>query len=257
MKMLETIGFVGGGRVTRFLLEGWKHSGAMPAGVRVADTSPDILGALKGDFPDITPVSTAEAAAADLVVLAVHPPALKDVLAAVKPCLQAEATILSLAPKFTAAMIAGALGASRVVRMIPNAPSAIGRGYNPVAYSTGMDADTRTALAALFTPWGNAPEVAEKELEAYAIITAMGPTYLWFQWQVLRQLAAGFGLGPAAADRALLKMIEGSAACLLAAGRDPAKVMDMIPVKPLKDEEAAWSAAYRAKLSGLYEKIKT
>jgi pyrroline-5-carboxylate reductase len=31
----QTIGFIGGGRVTRILLEGWKRANAMPADILV------------------------------------------------------------------------------------------------------------------------------------------------------------------------------------------------------------------------------
>ena len=251
----RTIGFVGGGRVTRFLLEGWKRGAKTQPVVRVADCNADVLAALKRDFPAIAAVSAAEAAA-DLVILAVHPPVMKDVMAAIKPHVRPTATVLSLAPKVTAAAIVGALGVARVVRMVPNAPCAIGKGYNPVAYGKGVDAETKVSLMALFAPWGETVEVAERDLEAYAVISAMGPTYMWFQWQKIRELAMTFGLDGAAADRAILKTVEGAAECLLASGRAPEKVMDMIPVKPLKDDEATWMAAYGAKLSGLYDKIK-
>lgn len=256
MKAFKTIGCIGGGRVTRFLLEGWKRAGDLPGAVHVADPNGEVLAALTRDFPEVAAASAPAAAGCDLVVLAVHPPVMKDVLAVVQPHLGAGAAVLSLAPKFTSAAIAAALGAGRVARMIPNAPSAIGRGFNPVAFAAAVDAETKAALAGLFAPWGEAPEVPEKDLEAYAVLSAMGPTYLWFQWQALRELGADFGLDAAAADRAILQMSRGAAECLLASGRDPAKVMDMIPVKPLKDDEAAIASAYRAKLTGLHGKIK-
>jgi len=56
--------------------------------------------------------------------------------------------------------------------------------------------------------------------------------------------------------RAILRMIQGSAECLPASGRDPAAVMDMAPVKPLKDGEAIIAGAYRTKPTALYRKIK-
>lgn len=255
MNEIKTIGFVGGGRVTRFLIEGWRRANKMPSTVRVADCNAGVLDALTRDFSSIAAAPTAVAAACDLVVLAVHPPVMKEVMAEVKPCLKADATVLSLAPKFTAAAIADALAATRVARMIPNAPSAIGKGFNPVAY-TNLDGPAKAALNALFAPWGEAPEVPERDLEAYAMVSAMGPTYMWFQWQALRELATSFGLDTVAADRAIFLMIEGAAECLLASGREPTAVMDMIPVKPLKDDEPALVAAYRAKLTGLYDKIK-
>lgn len=256
MKSFSSAGFIGGGRATRFLLEGWKHAGRMPQDIKVADGNPDVLNALKREFPDIVTATVTEAGDCEFVVLSVHPPVMKEVLPNLKPLLKPDVVVLSLAPKITVAAMTAALGTDRIVRMIPNAPSAIGRGYNPVAYGRGVDAETKAALAALFAPWGEAPEVPEKDLEAYAMVSAMGPTYMWFQWQTLRELAAGFGLDPQAADRALLRMIEGAAECLLASGRKPADVMNMIPVRPLQEDEPAIVAAYCAKLSALYEKIR-
>ena len=107
-----------------------------------------------------------------------------------------QAIVVSLAPKVPLSAMATALGTTRVARMIPNAPSLIGRGYNPVTFGTGVDSDARAALAPLFTPWGEWPEVEERTLEAYAILTGMGPTYFWYQWQALRELAGQFGLSP-------------------------------------------------------------
>lgn len=256
MKTFDSIGFVGGGRATRFLLEGWKAAGPLSGNIHVADCNAQVLDALAADFQGIARATTAQASGCELVVLAVHPPVMKAAMETVRSHLGRAAVVLSLAPKFTAAAIAAALGTERIVRMIPNAPSSIGKGFNPVAYAAGVGADAKTALRGLFAPWGDAPEVPEADLEAYAILSAMGPTYLWFQWQALRELAADFGLGAADADRAILHMVNGSAECLLAAGRDPGKVMDMVPVKPLKDDEAVIVEAYRTRLAGLYAKIK-
>jgi pyrroline-5-carboxylate reductase len=80
--------------------------------------------------------------------------------------------------------------------MIPNAPSLIHKGYNPVVYSDLISTDEKTSLRELFGTWGEAPEVAEAKLEAYAILTAMGPTYFWFQWLKLQELGATSSLIP-------------------------------------------------------------
>ena len=59
-------------------------------------------------------------------------------------------------------------------------------------------------------PLGASPEVPEGDLEAYAVLTGMGPTYLWFQLYELLALAEGFGLGRAAAAEALGGMVGGA-----------------------------------------------
>ena len=76
MSTFESIGFIGGGRVTRFLLHGWRRVARMPPHVRVSDAAPDVLSALKADFPTVETVDHVSAARSSLVVLAVHPPAM-------------------------------------------------------------------------------------------------------------------------------------------------------------------------------------
>lgn len=255
METFRTVGFVGGGRVTRFLIEGWQAAAALPERIPVFDVNHDIVAALMRDFPPVLEERLEGVASADLLVLAVHPPVLREVMGTLRRTVRRDTPVLSLAPKITAAAIADALGVDQVVRMIPNAPSALGVGYNPVAYH-GVDHQTRAALERLFAPWGRCPEVPERELEAYAMISAMGPTYLWFQLQTLRDLARDFGLGLEQADEAILAMVEGAARCLLATGREPSQVMDMVPVRPLKDAEETIVAAYRTHLPVLYAKIR-
>jgi pyrroline-5-carboxylate reductase len=140
--------------------------------------------------------------------------------------------------------------------MIPNAPSIIGRGYNPVAFGEGVDAATREGLSALFAPWGAWPEVPERDLEAYAILTGMGPTYYWYQWQALRDVVLQFGLAPERADDALRQMLDGAAATLLQSGLTPAAVLDLIPVRPLQSIEESVTAAYGTALPALYTRIR-
>jgi pyrroline-5-carboxylate reductase len=253
-----TLGFIGGGRVTRIFLEGWTRAQKLPASIVVSDPNADSLVRLKRRFPTLTTTAeNASAAAQGVVFLAVHPPAIADVAGQIKASLRAEALLVSLAPKFTLAKLTGLLGGfARVARVIPNAPSVIGAGFNPVAFSPALSAEDRTEVTSLLGPLGDCPEVAEETLEAYAVLSAMGPTYLWFQLQALREVALGFGLSDAEVVRAMKRMACGATRTLLEAGLTPAEVMDLIPVKPLADMEASVIEMYRTRLPGVYQKIK-
>lgn len=251
-----TTGFIGGGRVTRILLLGWARAAALPTRILVHDPDDKALESLAATGVKVERVSARDAAGADVVFLALHPPVIAAALAEVKDALTQDAVLVSLAPKIKLAALVDAAGTSRIARMIPNAPSLMGQGYNPVAYGDGLDAKAKTELARLFAPWGEAPEVEEHHLEAYAILAAMGPTYFWFQWQALRDVAADFGLSQADADHALRAMLTGAVATLWEAGLPPAAVMDLIPVKPMADVAPAVDSAYRTLLPALHAKIR-
>ena len=254
----RSVGFIGGGRITRILLEGWQRANALPAAIVVSDVNDGVLSKLKARFPAIAAASDNTAAAAqDVVILAVHPPAMPQVAGGVRSSLKPGAVVVSLAPKFTIAKLSELLGGfARLARLIPNAPSLIGAGYNPMSFAPALSASDRSELMALFSPLGECPEVQESDLEAYAVLTAMGPTYLWFQLQALRELAADLGLGDGAITPALKRMVCGSTRTLLEAGLPAAEVLDLIPVKPLAEMEPQVTGLYRTRLPALYQKIR-
>jgi pyrroline-5-carboxylate reductase len=252
---MTTISFIGGGRVTRILLGGWARAGRGPASVIVHEPDDAAFEHIAKWVPRGNRVALETAAAADIVFLALHPPQIAATLSAIRTSIARNAILVSLAPKITLAQLSSGSGTARVARLIPNAPSIIGQGYNPVAFGAGLDTGARSALTSLFSPLGDAPEVDERDLEAFAILTAMGPTYFWPQWQALREVARGIGLSDAAADAGLRAMVTGAVATLLDSGLPPAGVMDLVPVKPLAEREATLVAMYHEILPALHQKI--
>ena len=83
----------------------------------------------------------------------------------------------------------------------------------------------------------------------------MGPTYLWFQLELLRSLGIDFGLSETAARHAVARMAHGAVSTLLESDLPPEQVLDLVPVKPLGGDEAAITAIYRSRLEPLYAKL--
>ena len=254
----KTIGFLGGGRITHIFLKALGDSTLPQNRVTVSDNQPDTLAKLKGVFPDITATAdNHQPATKDIVFVALHPPAIKSVLPEIKGSIQPQSIVISLAPVLTLLKLGELLGGfQRIVRLIPNAPSIVHAGYNPVSFSPAISSEERAEIESIIDPLGQHPVVAEETLEAYAIIAAMGPTYFWFQWQTLRQLATTFGLEPSDADATLANMLQGSIKTLFYSGLDYEAVCDLIPVKPLADQEAQIREAFEGNLSKLYKKLK-
>ncbi|MBU1176204.1 MAG: NAD(P)-binding domain-containing protein [Alphaproteobacteria bacterium] len=253
---MTRIGFVGGGRIARIMLEGWKRAGALPADVKVMDADAQLAARLAADFANTATAALDAVARQDVVIIALHPPLMAEVLPRIASALRPDAVVLSLAPKPRFAGLSRLLGGfSRLARQNPNAPSIIGRGFNPIAFAGGLDEPGRGMLLDLVAPLGSTPVVAEETIEAYALISAMGPTYLWFQFDVLRQLAAEFGLSETAARQAVAAMVHGAATTLLESDLEVDQVLDLVPVKPLGENEAAITAFYRDRLVPLYAKL--
>lgn len=253
----KNYGFIGGGRITKIILGGFKKADKMPSKVVVSDISNDILNKLKGFFPEINiTTDNTQSASQDAVFIALHPPVISGLLGEIKSHLKPNATVFSFAPKFTIAKLSEGLAFHRIARMIPNANSIIDRGYNPICFSKAFSEDEKKEILDMFSILGDCPEVTEEKLEAYAILTAMGPTYLWFQLFELQKIVESFGLTPQEASEGIVKMVIGSVEAMYESGLSPNEVMDLVPVKPIGDEEEGIKNIYRSKLEALFNKIK-
>ena len=252
------VGMVGGGRIARILLGGWARANVSPPSLVVSDTNLESLNRLKAEFPSVAVTQdNREAATQSVVLFALHPPAFASVLPEIKENLAPDAVLISLAPVWTMSRICGALGGfNRLARVIPNAPSIVGQGFNPLSFSERLTEEDRARVLAFFAPLGACPEVAESTLEAYAIVAAMGPTYLWYQLYQLMDLGVEFGLTREAAAEAVAAMVDGTSATMAASGLTPDGVMDLIPVKPLAALEPSVKEAYVTTLAALHKKLK-
>jgi pyrroline-5-carboxylate reductase len=103
---------------------------------------------------------------------------------------------------------------------------------------------------------GKTFETDEAKLEGYAIVSAMLPTYFWFQWQEMENLALETGLTAEEAKTAVRLTLKKALKLYFKSGLAPAEVMDLIPVKPIGENEPEIKNILNTKLLGLFAKIK-
>jgi pyrroline-5-carboxylate reductase len=255
--MKQSIGFIGGGRVTKILLQAFKNKNAQFSKIVVADTNKDVSDNLKKIFPDIQIENASTAASQDIVFISLHPPVVMDTLELVKDLFRAESIIISLAPKITMAKISSkAIRVKNVARLIPNATSLINEGYNPVCFSLTFSGSEKQKVFELLKLMGSTFEVPEEKLESYAIMSAMLPTYFWFQWKELADIGIKTGLTEEESKKSINETLIASLNLMYKSGLTATEVMDLIPVKPIGEHESQITEIYRTKLMGLFEKIK-
>ncbi len=256
---MKTLGFIGGGRITRILLNGFKNAGVSFGKISVYETNETVLNTLKNEFPQIgtSVADPSTAAAADWVFIALHPPVLMETLNAIRNSVRKDALVISLAPKITIEKIRSVLTAvPGIARMNPNAGSYVMKGFNPVCFAQETDKNAVKEFIEIFNKIGKTPVVPENQIEAYAVISAMGHTYFWYQFQQMRELGRSYGLTESEADEAVSSMITGTSETLFNSGLSFEKVVDLVPVKPMAEHENTIREFYKASLDGIYQKIK-
>lgn len=253
--MKKTIGFIGGGRITRIFLQAFRNKGYQPPGIAVFDISNEVLLDLKQKFPAVEISSPGEAAGQDLVFIALHPPVILDMLEQLKESIKDGSCVISLAPKVTIEKISARLnGHQNVARMIPNATSYINKGYNPVCFSEEFSG--KEEILEVMRLLGDTFVAEEPKMEAYAIASAMLPTYFWFQWQEMHLIGKKFGLEELESKETVEKTLAAAIETMYHSGLSYEEVIDLIPVKPLAIHESRIKGLLSDTLSELFEKIK-
>jgi pyrroline-5-carboxylate reductase len=179
-----------------------------------------------------------------------------ETLQAIKETVGESTVVVSLAPKITLEKMASVLPTKKVARMIPNATSFINEGFNPVTFATGFNEKEKKQVLKLLKKLGKTFETEEAKLESYAIVSAMLPTYFWFQWQEIENIAIETGLSADEAKKTVYSTLKKAMKLYYKSGLTPAEVMDLIPVKPIGENEPEIKNILNNKLMGLFGKIK-
>lgn len=259
VQKIETIAFIGGGRLTFLLLQGLKALNNLPENILISDPHPANLDRLRkiSDTQIKTFSENKEVLQSQILFLNIHPDAVLAVADEIKNILPRETLVVSCVPTFTLNRLERLLnGHQNLVRMVPNAPSIIGKGYNPLSFHPSVNEEMQKSFLTLAKNWGQCPIVKEENLESYAILSGMGPTYFWFQWLELINLAQQFGLSEAQAKETIAQMVHGAVDTLLNSNLTPQEVLDLVPVHPLKKQEETIRQIYKEHLTKLQEKFK-
>ncbi|MDL2277615.1 NAD(P)-binding domain-containing protein [Parabacteroides sp. OttesenSCG-928-G07] len=251
-----SIGFIGGGRIVKIMLKAFVNRYVSLQSVVVFEPNPESRNMLRDEFPFVSFVEDVlHVFEQSILFLALHPPVIKELLESKKLPELSNTIVISLAPKITIDKLSRALSSTNVVRLLPNATSYINKGYNPVVFSNDFDSFQKTYVMGLLKMLGNTFEVEETKLEGYAILSAMLPTYFWFQWDGLVELGKSVGFTEEESREVVKNTLPGAIDLLYDSGLKPEEVMNLIPVKPMEECQQDIMAMYKTKLIDLFNKI--
>jgi pyrroline-5-carboxylate reductase len=210
------IGFLGAGKMARALASGLVRGGLVfPGDILFSSRTADSGSAFLNQFPEGKPSWTSDhgalVAASDLIVLAVKPHQMGEVLAPLRE-VSAEKLFLSLAAGVTLAQIAGWLHpTSRIVRAMPNTPMQIGLGASVYAGQPGMNEADLALVRRVLGSAGQAWEVEESQINAVTALSGSGPAYVFHFIDALVRAALPLGLDEELARALALQTVLGSA----------------------------------------------
>ena len=174
--------------------------------------------------------SAAAARDADIVVIAVKPKIVPEVLAelaAVFGPAPGKRLLVSIAAGVTCTQLHQWLGVeASVARVMPNLACMVGQGMSGVYAERKEDA---AVVAALFSEVGLVEQVAkETELDSITAVSGCGPGFICLIMEAMADGGVKLGLGRERATRLAAQTVCGAAALVLETGVQPAQLKDMV-----------------------------
>jgi pyrroline-5-carboxylate reductase len=185
-----------------------------------------------------TTTDLAEAAATELIVLAIPPLEVAKVLSAIRERLGHRPAIVSFAAAVPLDALEAALpAATPIVRVNPNSPSVVGEGFNPVTYGSSVTGSARSLVDRFLMALGVSVEIRDQAMNLYTALTAVGPTYFLPVLDAMISAGMEGGLTREAAVAAATATARGTAMMTAQRAESPDQLKLFTGLRPLRDAE--------------------
>src|SRR6266852_899944 len=226
----KKLGFIGVGNMGEALVKGLIASkAAAPAQILVSARRPERVKELEKLYGVRGGSNSDVARDSDVVVLAVKPQILDQVLRGISGEVSREKLIVSVAAGVPIAAIERRLHPPvRVVRAMPNTPATVGAGATALALGEhATEADLALART-IFDSVGLTVVLDEGQLDAVTGLSGSGPAYIFLIIEALADAGVKVGLSREIALTLAAQTLLGSAHMLLETGIHPGQLKDQV-----------------------------
>ena len=226
-----SLGFIGAGKMATALAAGFVRAGLVTDQQCIASDPSEIS---RTEFSKQTRVRTTTSNAevvkfARVLVLAVKPGQVRDVLAEMKNAFTQDHLLISIAAGVSLASLEQALPAgARVIRVMPNTPALVGASASAFALGKSARPEDCELAQKLLGTVGLAIELKESLLDAVTGLSGSGPAYVYLMIESLSDGGVAAGLPREIATRLAAQTVFGSAKMVLDTGLHPGTLKDMV-----------------------------
>ncbi len=220
-----TLVLAGVGKMGGAMLEGWLKAGADPKKIVALDPSPpqDVSDLLTRHGIRHNP-TVASIVDAEVIIVAVKPQVMDEVLPSLVPLNSSHPLIISVAAGKTIATFARFFGTgASIIRTIPNTPAAIGRGITAMSPNSHVSHQQLELATALLSATGEVVTVEnETMIDLVTAVSGSGPAYIFYLTECMAKAGEKIGLPPALAMQLARATVAGSGELMRQSGLDAA-----------------------------------
>jgi pyrroline-5-carboxylate reductase len=227
--MSKKIAIIGGGNLGTAIAEGLiKSNFSKPEDILVTKRNISTLGPLKAEGVQVTSDNKAATEFGELIILAVKPFQVKDVLRDIAESINPGKVVVSVVTGVLIKELQSVLNnPNPIFRAMPNTAIAIQESMTCISYNNAAEQDVKYVLD-LFSTLGKVVTIEEKLMDAATVLGACGTAYAMRYIRANIQGGIEIGFDAATASLIAAQTVKGAAELLLQKKTHPEQEIDKV-----------------------------
>ncbi len=227
----KKIAVLGAGKMGGAIIGGLRRADVAPADqIWAADIRLSALESLQTAWGvHITQDKLKAISAVQIVILAVKPQQLPELLEEIWNVIDRSYLVISIAAGTPLGLLQEKLGEDRrLIRVMPNLPAKVGAGVSALCRGGSATVDDLDVAGAIFKAVGEVVVVEEAQMDAVTALSGSGPGYMMLVIESLADAGVKLGLARPTALKLASHTVLGSAKLLIESGLHPAQIKDQV-----------------------------
>jgi len=222
-------GFIGGGNMAEAIIKGIRGSGlGVGNKILVAEPKEDRRKYLEQTYGVKTTNSNKEVASScNIIILAIKPQIIEQVLEEIKSAVTNDKTVVSIAAGITLSYLQSKLNTKKLIRVMPNTPALVQEGMSVMSLCECFSEKDINPVREIFMSIGKVLTLPEKYMNAVTALSGSGPAFIAFFIEAMTEGAIKSGLSKEYASELAIQTLIGTAS-LLETGIPPEKLREMV-----------------------------
>lgn len=242
------ITFIGGGNMAQALIGGLIARGLPPTRITVSDPVEKVRQLLQEKDVHVTSDNVAAIKDADIVLFAIKPQVLVNVLQPLHGLFKNK-LVMSIVAGGEIATLSKLLGTDKIVRVMPNTPALVQTGAHGLYANEAVTTKDRELASQVLAATGLTIWVkSEAQIDAVTAVSGSGPAYFFYMMESMIRAGKNLGLDEKTATALTLQTALGAAQMAITSSNSPAELRKNV-TSPNGTTQAALEVFDRAQIS--------
>jgi len=220
------IGFIGGGNMAEALIKGMAAQGMKD--IIVSEPKQERREYLSDTYgTDTTGANRDVVDSSEIIILAVKPQNMDNVVKEISPAVTEDKTVVSIAAGIKLDYLTAKLNTKKIIRVMPNTPALVQEGMSVMSLCECFSDTAISVVREILMSIGKVITLPEKYMDAVTAVSGSGPAFIAFFVEAMIESAVKLGLSEDDARTLAVQTAIGTAK-LLDTGMSPSKLREMV-----------------------------